>query len=223
VANNFETQNIKIKIMVYKLFVRIIEARNLKDQEYLGKVDPFVEIQLKSSHQAFKTNVVKNKIDPIWNLDCSFTVISPSDSLCFKVYDFDKFMLNDLIGEVEVPLHTYLNQGVKDFWVPLEHTSINLFKLHTAKKIQGQLHIQLDFTGDSSQGVEPYPQTKPQTTYHQQQQPSQIPIQGQTQQTGYAPQQGLQQTFTQQNPQQGLQQQTFQQNPQQGFQQSETH
>merc|ERR1712048_1417638 len=83
------------------LRVTIVQARGLRDADWLpgaGKSDPYVQVEIPGKpHATFKTAVVSNSKDPVWNFthDVQFT---PGDQLVFKVYDSDPLKSDDLLG-----------------------------------------------------------------------------------------------------------------------------
>eukprot|EP01115_Flamella_aegyptia_P001786 TRINITY_DN13009_c0_g1_i1.p1 TRINITY_DN13009_c0_g1~~TRINITY_DN13009_c0_g1_i1.p1 ORF type:complete len:131 (+),score=57.72 TRINITY_DN13009_c0_g1_i1:194-586(+) len=126
-----------------KLTVRIIEAKNLRAEDYNGSSDPYVEVRLKNEVQEFKTKVVKNNLHPHW--DETFTLDIPEHNassavLYFKVYDFDVGTVNDYLGELELPVELFKGRGNVDEWKPILEKKDNQLKPG-----QGLLHYSVHY------------------------------------------------------------------------------
>ncbi|KAI3969441.1 hypothetical protein MKX01_020002 [Papaver californicum] len=85
-----------------KLLVEVIEGRNLKACDPNGFSDPYVKLQL--GKQRLKTKVVKKNLNPSWNEDFSFRVEDLNEELQINVFDEDKFLAHDFIGQVKIPI-----------------------------------------------------------------------------------------------------------------------
>ncbi|XAR73394.1 hypothetical protein NMG60_11007347 [Bertholletia excelsa] len=85
-----------------RLLVRVIEARNLPALDPNGFSDPYVKLQL--GKQRFKTKVVKKSLNPSWFEEFSFKVEDLKEELLVSVLDEDKYMIDDFIGQIKVPV-----------------------------------------------------------------------------------------------------------------------
>ncbi|RZC65921.1 hypothetical protein C5167_009611 [Papaver somniferum] len=85
-----------------KLLVEVIEGRNLKACDPNGFSDPYVKLQL--GKQRLKTKVVKKNLNPSWNEDFNFRVEDLNEELQINVFDEDKFLAHDFIGQVKIPI-----------------------------------------------------------------------------------------------------------------------
>ncbi|KAI3838630.1 hypothetical protein MKX03_030396 [Papaver bracteatum] len=85
-----------------KLLIEVIEGRNLKACDPNGFSDPYVKLQL--GKQRLKTKVVKKNLNPSWNEDFNFRVEDLSEELLINVFDEDKFLAHDFIGQVKIPI-----------------------------------------------------------------------------------------------------------------------
>ncbi|PON57652.1 C2- GRAM domain containing protein [Parasponia andersonii] len=104
-----------------KLFVRVIEARNLPAMDLNGLSDPYVKLQL-GKHRS-KTKVVKKSLNPSWGEEFSFKVEDLKEELLISVLDEDKYFNDDFVGQVRVPVSRVFdaeNQSLETAWYPLQ-------------------------------------------------------------------------------------------------------
>jgi hypothetical protein len=162
------------------LEVRICGARNLKDTQVFGKIDPFCTVDFEG--KKWHTEQKPNTTNPEWNADFKFHVSDENSSrLHFTVWDKNP-VSDDFLGEYHYAISGLERGRVDDKWVLLQQCKGN-----------AELHIQVtavDF-GKLPQGqpqVAGYPQQQP---GYPPQQPGYPPQQqGYPQQGGYPPQQG---------------------------------
>lgn len=92
------------------LMVHLHYALNLPPKDRInGKSDPFVVVSLTPNcTEEFKSKVVPEALNPMFNQCLQFQNIFPDDLHCqtlhLKVYDHDKLKRNDWIGVVTLPL-----------------------------------------------------------------------------------------------------------------------
>merc|ERR1711892_384910 len=99
------------------LSITVVECKELKKMDILGKSDPFVRIYLMpGNHKELKTKVIKKNLNPLFN----------------QVFNWDKVSKTDGIGEVQVPLWQLNLSSPTDEWK-------NLHKL-TGTKDKPVLH-----------------------------------------------------------------------------------
>lgn len=60
------------------LKVEIISCRNLKDEDKIGKSDPYVEIEV--GHQKYRSTTKKDTLNPVFNETFQFDGISNPQS-----------------------------------------------------------------------------------------------------------------------------------------------
>ncbi|KAI8982459.1 C2 domain-containing protein [Mycotypha africana] len=100
------------------LNVTVIEGRNLKDQDLVGKNDPWVELWVDEKYPQ-RTRVIDNTNNPVWNQTFTFQLeASRKDKLHLKVLDKDKIG-NDTIGEAKFDLDQVFSGQPVDTWVKL--------------------------------------------------------------------------------------------------------
>ncbi|KAI3659998.1 hypothetical protein MP638_000046 [Amoeboaphelidium occidentale] len=99
------------------LEVKILEARNLKDKDWLGKQDPYVQISAGSQRQRTRT-VVNGGKNCYFNETFNFSITSGVNELSITVWDEDT-MKNDIIGTGSLGLQQAFQTGIFDGWVSL--------------------------------------------------------------------------------------------------------
>jgi len=100
-----------------RLVVRIIEARGLKSADFNGYSDPYCEVRIKDQVVHHKTKVCKKTLNPFWNEEF---ILNPADLerdiLLVKIYDWDANTSDDLLGEMEYPVHLFVNKAPVEEW-----------------------------------------------------------------------------------------------------------
>ena len=86
------------------LSITVVECKDLKKMDILGKSDPFVRVFLMpGNHKELKTKVIKKNLNPLFNEVFKF-VISLDEvkrkTVVFQVFDWDKVSKTDPMGEV---------------------------------------------------------------------------------------------------------------------------
>ncbi|KAI8391504.1 C2 domain-containing protein [Radiomyces spectabilis] len=101
------------------LTVKVIEARNLKDEDLAGKNDPYVELWLDEKYKQ-RTEEQKNTDNPVWNQTFTFNVEEGSSlhKLCMKVVDKDT-VGTDKIGDGKLDVTDAFKGQDIDTWVKL--------------------------------------------------------------------------------------------------------
>lgn len=102
------------------LEVLLVDASNLKDTDFFGKMDPYVIIQF--CNQKGKSTVARGKGKaPVWNEKFTFDVEYPDNirdehhqyKLDLTIMDKDRFSTDDFVGEWTHtsyhPRHTWLD------------------------------------------------------------------------------------------------------------------
>ena len=150
------------------LKVRPLDAFISKDEDAIGKMDPYVKVRV--GLQAVQTIPSKGMgKSPTWNEEFVFN-LNGEDSIRFTVYDSD-IGKDDFLGKAKVMLSQVAALGVLDTNVPLHSKILN--------RNVGNLHIRIEYAPQKSQGQGMPPQTG--TAFMQQ------PGQGIGQQHQFAP------------------------------------
>lgn len=97
--------------------VLVVAARNLKDTEILGKMDPFIQLRCDSQTKRSKTCYGGGK-NPTFNDTITFNIIDGVNQVHLDVFDEDT-MSNDHIGIATVDLDKAFKTNTDDLWVPI--------------------------------------------------------------------------------------------------------
>lgn len=104
-----------------KLLVRVIEGRNIPAMDPNGLCDPYVKLQL--GKQRFRTKVVKKCLNPSWCEEFTFKVEDLKEELLVSVLDEDKYLLDDFVGQIKVPVSRVFDSDDKSLgtaWYSLQ-------------------------------------------------------------------------------------------------------
>ncbi|CAA3028956.1 C2 and GRAM domain-containing At1g03370 [Olea europaea subsp. europaea] len=85
-----------------KLLVRVIEAKKIPAMDPNGFSDPYVKLQL--GRQKFRTKVIKKCLNPSWCEEFNFKVDDLKEEIVISVFDEDKYLMDDFIGLIKVPV-----------------------------------------------------------------------------------------------------------------------
>lgn len=101
------------------LLLKIMKAELTRDTEYIGKMDPFVQIEYQS--KIFKTNVCDGAGKfPEWNFSMKIPVTSMGDEIRIVCYDED-ITSNDLIGDVKLNMSKLCTRDLKKTWLTINY------------------------------------------------------------------------------------------------------
>ena len=90
------------ELLVGRVDFHIRRAEFLEDKDIITISDPFVEIQI-DGEEMFRTNVVEDNLNPVWNESGSFNVNKEVSEIAFLVKDKDKIG-SDCLGRVTIPV-----------------------------------------------------------------------------------------------------------------------
>ncbi|KAL6556736.1 Synaptotagmin-5 [Orobanche gracilis] len=123
------------------LEVKLIEAKELTNEDIIGKSDPFAKICIRPLCDRTKTSkTIDNQINPIWNEHFEFEVEDIStQKLTVKVYDDEGIQAAELIGCAQIPLLNIEPGKVKDVWLKL----VKDLEIQIDNKKRGQVHLEL--------------------------------------------------------------------------------
>jgi len=135
-----------------KVFITVVEAKDLIGLDFNGKSDPFVELIFNKDKSTKKcTKVLKKNLNPEWNETFEFYSKEPlTDKIKLLVWDYDRFTINEFEGRAIVPVCSVsnLNGRELDQWFPLLDKGAPS-KAKT-KKERGELHLKIRFEEDSN-------------------------------------------------------------------------
>lgn len=116
--------------MERRLRIHVVEANLVHDTDMFLKMDPYTVIKVGSQKQ--KTRVIDyGGKKPTWNETFEFRVTGGEGFIEIKVMDKDTFTADDVIGSLDIPMYTLLNQSNKiDHWYDLEYKRRYAGKLH---------------------------------------------------------------------------------------------
>ncbi|CAG8634874.1 3810_t:CDS:2 [Funneliformis caledonium] len=118
------------------LKVIVAEARNLKDEDLVGKSDPYVKLIL-DENNIQTTQTKKNDLNPVYNEQFSFNV-DGQKKLEIKVFDKDTVGDDDLIGEEKIKLSDISSKRYVDTWVKLTKGKLGF-------RSKGEVHLIMEF------------------------------------------------------------------------------
>lgn len=104
-----------------KLLVRVIEGRNIPAMDPNGLCDPYVKLQM--GKQKFRTKVVKKCLNPSWCEEFTFKVEDLKEELLVSVLDEDKYLIDDFVGQIKVPVSRVFDSDDKSLgtaWYSLQ-------------------------------------------------------------------------------------------------------
>ena len=118
------------------LEVVILEGRNLKNCDFFGENDAYVEIYMNKKYKQ-RTIIIKNTNNPVWNERFTFNIHKGDNTIHFDVYD-DDLIGRDTIGKCKVNLKHVFDDGEFDEWIKLP--------AHFGLSSRGEIHVQMNFT-----------------------------------------------------------------------------
>lgn len=110
-----------------KIYVTVVEGKNIVVKDRLGKSDPFVKLQYGKAIQ--RTRTVPHTSDPTWNQKFEFDEIGDGEYLKIKCYAQETFR-EESIGCARVNMEGLVEGSARDVWVPLEKVNSGELHLH---------------------------------------------------------------------------------------------
>eukprot|EP00741_Cyanophora_paradoxa_P007110 tig00001093_g6881.t1 len=101
------------------IVIRMLEARGLKDADTFGKSDPYAIVKLGAKTKRTKT--VKGNTNPVWNEEFQIDFKEGVDEteMLVQIWDEDRWMTDDLLGQFRIPVQTLLTGAPIQRWFPL--------------------------------------------------------------------------------------------------------
>ncbi|KAL3497334.1 hypothetical protein ACH5RR_040066 [Cinchona calisaya] len=123
------------------LEVKLIEAKELTNKDFIGKSDPYAELYIRPLRDRTKTSkTISNQINPIWNEHFEFIVEDASTQhLTIKIYDDEGIQASEFIGCAQIPLKDLEPGKVKDVRLKL----VKDLEIQRDTKNRGQVHMEL--------------------------------------------------------------------------------
>ena len=106
-----------------RLDIRIVEARNLPDTQWISKPDPYVIVHLEN--QQHRTSVQENQVSPKWDEVFKFTV-ADENSAQLKFELWNKNVVSDeFLGQYTLSISGLERGVVRDEWYLLQQCKSN--------------------------------------------------------------------------------------------------
>ncbi|KAI5080729.1 hypothetical protein GOP47_0003912 [Adiantum capillus-veneris] len=124
------------------LEVKVVQAKDLKNKDIIGKSDPFARVFIRRiSNRVKKTKTINNDIDPIWNEHFKLEVEDlATQKLTIEVLDDEGLQAAQLIGSAQIDLKNLEPEAFEDIWAPLYKASKKHQSLATTR---GEVHLEL--------------------------------------------------------------------------------
>ncbi|WJX23221.1 putative ADP-ribosylation factor GTPase-activating protein agd13 [Trifolium repens] len=91
------------------LKVKVIQGTNLAIRD-IKSSDPYVVLNLGS--QTVQTTVMRSNLNPVWNEEHMLSVPEHYGQLKLKVYDYDTFSADDIMGEADIDLQSLITSAM---------------------------------------------------------------------------------------------------------------
>ena len=118
------------------LEVTIVEGRSLKNCDFFGENDAYVEVYTEKKYKQ-RTRTIKNSNNPVWNEQLRFNIHKGDHTIHFDVYDAD-LIGRDTIGKCKIRLKHVFDDGEFDQWIKLP--------AHFGLSSRGEIHVIMSFT-----------------------------------------------------------------------------
>ncbi|KZV24337.1 elicitor-responsive protein 1 [Dorcoceras hygrometricum] len=142
--------------------VTLLQARGLKNREFLGKIDPYVLIRYENEEQKSRTGGGKTSkfrkyfwqgSDPVWNEKFKFRVKYPikgdeHPKLILKIIDKDTFTQDDFVGQATINLKELFEIGVENGMAELPPQKYRV--VSTNKAYHGEIQVGVTFIAQVS-------------------------------------------------------------------------
>lgn len=112
-----------------KIYITVVEGKNLVVKERLGKSDPYVKLQYGKVTQ--RTRTAQHNSDPTWDQKFEFDEIVGGEYLKVKCF-LEEMFGEESIGSARVNLEGLVEGLIRDVWIPLERAN------------SGELHLQIE-------------------------------------------------------------------------------
>jgi Ca2+-dependent lipid-binding protein len=120
---------------LFQVIVTVIEAKDVPKMDTVGKCDPFCFVALVGSRLVYRTRIMKKTYTPVWNETVSFLLTNPNTDVLTILLKDEDMIVDDAIGNVDIPLAPYLNGPELERWSPLTPAK--------GVKDPGQVHYKL--------------------------------------------------------------------------------
>ncbi|XP_049851610.1 myosin light chain kinase A-like isoform X2 [Schistocerca gregaria] len=135
------------------LYVNVIEGRNLSAMDRGCTSDPYCVLKSTFNKQVFKTSVVKKNLSPVWNQQFKFYTTQLSGHISIRVWDYDRWTLDEFLGEVAISMNMLKTGDRIDEWFTLSNEPKKT-KNKNPNKPPGELHLVMHYPIKKAQVAE---------------------------------------------------------------------
>ncbi|KAF9590232.1 hypothetical protein IFM89_032010 [Coptis chinensis] len=135
-----------------RLYVYVVEARELVVKDSKGVIDGYVKLQVGKSKS--RSRVLKKTQNPVWNEEFVFRVKDMDDELIVSVCDQVDFGFfngsGDLVGRVRIPVSSILSEHkhtLPPTWFSLEKQKYGKSPIMDSESVAGKILLSLSFQG----------------------------------------------------------------------------
>ncbi|GBB94765.1 hypothetical protein RclHR1_02410011 [Rhizophagus clarus] len=118
------------------LKINVVEAKKLKNEDFIGKSDPYVKLILDKGNIQV-TKIKDNDLNPKFNEKFTFNV-NDQKKLKVQIWDKDTIGSDDLIGEDDIDLSEVISKNYVDAWFDLTK---GIFGFRS----RGEVHLIMEF------------------------------------------------------------------------------
>eukprot|EP00741_Cyanophora_paradoxa_P005684 tig00000903_g5511.t1 len=131
------------------IVARVIEARGLKSEDWLGKSDPYA--LLKVGNRTKRTKTISNTTSPVWNEEIAveFSNGPGEQEVVLQLWDEDVGMPDDFLGQAKLPAAQLLSGAPLDQWLPLTSSD-------GRSAVQGQVHVVFQYVPGGKPAPRPF-------------------------------------------------------------------
>eukprot|EP01012_Entosiphon_sulcatum_P064141 TRINITY_DN92919_c0_g1_i1.p2 TRINITY_DN92919_c0_g1~~TRINITY_DN92919_c0_g1_i1.p2 ORF type:complete len:135 (-),score=38.27 TRINITY_DN92919_c0_g1_i1:57-437(-) len=117
------------------LKVVVVRCENLKNEDKIGKSDPYIELEVDGQKQ--KTSVKQDDLSPTWNEEFTFANIHHPDhkKLELTVYDQDDMRRDEKLGHCHFDLHDLHNGRETEVTKTVDHHGLTFKKATVTVKL----------------------------------------------------------------------------------------
>jgi hypothetical protein len=136
---------------VGELHVTLIEAKNIKNTDLIGKADPFVVLYVRQTKDKTKRSTSKNNtLKPVWNEDFQIEVEDPeSQKLTLRLMDDESVEKSEYIGTAALSIKQFKPHEEVELWCDVLEDP----ESHAPDQIRGSLHIKVTWNPYSREQI----------------------------------------------------------------------
>jgi hypothetical protein len=137
---------------VGELHVKLIEGKNIKNTDLIGKADPFVVLYVRQTKDKTKRSKSQhNTLKPVWNEDFTVEVEDPAlQHLTLRLMDDESVEKSEYIGQAELLISQFEPNKEQELWCDVLEDP----ESHAPDQIRGSLHITVTWKPYSREEIE---------------------------------------------------------------------